>query len=270
MEQVKRDYYEVLGVGRDADPEEIKSAFRSLARKLHPDVSPEGAANDTFSEIAEAYSVLSKPAARLLYDRYGYLGRGNFRRIRGDGTADSDDFHVVAAAEVEVEALQAEQGTTRRVRVTTTETCGVCRGRGASRGAGSEVCGTCRGERWLRRSSDMGGGRLLQLEPCPDCAATGQVVRDPCSACGGTGRTETERKLKVRIPPGAQDAAIIRVAGRGNGRGDAASGDVYVALRVVPDGDPRVVRYAAGAALALALVLFAFLLLSPESLIGQL
>lgn len=272
MSQSGVDYYELLGVPRDADRTAIKHAFRARARELHPDVSPDPDAKERFSELARAYSVLSKPASRILYDRFGYLGRGNggFEAGGPDGAGSAARPGFVDVADLEVDFLEAVRGARRKVSVTAVGTCTACRGDGSVPGSRVERCETCEGEGRVRRSSELGAGRLLQIETCPDCAGRGRVVHEPCPECDGTGRARVERKVDVRIPPGAEDGGVIRVAGRGvspNGGGASAPADLFVRLRVLPDRDSRLVRFVAAGALVLALALFLVLLATPEALL---
>ena len=248
MSRVERDYYDVLGVPRNADAREVKQAFRALARRHHPDVSPDPAAQERFREAAEAYRVLSKPLARLLYDRYGYV-------MHADGVlaAPSEDSTAKATASTElaVEAIEAERGTTRTVRVTGGEACERCGGAGVPPGVPVELCSACEGGGRITRSTYQGSGRLVQVDPCPSCGGAGRVVPEPCGLCRGTGRTAVERTVTVPIPAGVRGGERLRVDG------------VDVRVRVLPERDFRLVRYASVAALALAVGLFVLLLVSP-------
>jgi molecular chaperone DnaJ len=272
MNRDTRDYYEVLGVSPDADQHAIKRAFRSRARELHPDVSPDPRADERFSELATAYRVLTNSSAKLLYDRYGYLGRGNGgfepAQVMGAPTrsAGSQAFDV---AELRVHAVEAARGATRTVDVSTVGSCAACGGEGAEPGSEAETCSTCHGEGRLRSVSDTGAGRLLQIDVCPACRGAGSVVREPCPDCGGTGRANRAQTVTVRIPPGAEDRSIIRLRGDETGAGPHGP-DVYVRLRVLPDRDSRPARYAAVTAVAIAVALFVVLLVTPEALIAGL
>ena len=274
MRQGRRDYYDVLGVPRDAEPEEIKQAFRSLARSLHPDLSPDPDANERFSEIAKAYGVLSKPTARLLYDRFGYLGPGNggFAAENAAGRSRAEDLaRVFNVSEVEIDEREAARGTTRNVRATTIGICSACHGEGTARGAVREECTACGGAGHVTIASPLGTARLIQVDTCAECSGSGRVVIAPCATCVGTGWTKAERKVKLRIPPGADHGKILRApVDRSNGDAVGEPRDVYIVLRVRPDADPRIVRYTAAAALALAIALFVVLLVAPESLVQRL
>jgi molecular chaperone DnaJ len=253
------DYYELLGVKRDAGAGEIKEAFRAQARRLHPDVSRDPNAGDRFAEVSRAYAVLSKPTARILYDRVGYRGPGN----GGFESAEPSAEHLALlfdVAEVEVDALEARRGATRRVEITSVGICPDCVGTGADPGSEIEECLPCGGEGRLRQTANVGAARLLQIHVCAECSGTGRIVREPCAACSGSGRAHVERSLKLRIPPGTVDGALVRAQDPREGR------DVYLALRVVPHQDARLLRYSATAALALALALFAVIALAPDAL----
>jgi molecular chaperone DnaJ len=255
MGEVARDYYEVLGVSPDADARAIKRAFRSLARELHPDVSTAADAVDRFAEISRAYSVLSTPTARLLYDRVGYRGRGNggFESPEPSAAHLSRLFEV---AEVEIDGLEAMRGTTRRVGVTTIGTCAACAGSGAATRSRVEECASCKGSGRVRRTSMVGSARFLQLDECPDCGGAGETLRNTCPACTGTGRAERARTLRLRVPAGTEDGRLVRA--------DDGGREVYVALRVVPIQENRVLRYSAAAGVVLALVLLVAVALAPD------
>lgn len=255
------DYYDVLGVARDAGASEIKAAFRKGARSCHPDLSCAPDAQDRFAELSRAYAILSKPTSRILYDHVGYRGRGN-------GSFDSTPptterlGRLFDVAEVEVDHLEALRGTTRRVAVTTVGACTACTGSGAAAGSQIDECDACAGEGRLRRTGSLGTARLLQIDECVDCRGAGRLVREACGECQGTGRTRVARTLELRIPPGTEDGKLVRAQDPQEGR------EVYFALRVVSSEETRLLRYAAAAALFLAVALFAVLALAPEILTG--
>ena len=261
MSATERDYYELLGVPRDADEQAIKKAFRKLARELHPDVSQAPDAEERFREVAEAYQVLSNSETRQLYDRYGHAG------LRGGGfTPGSFDFGNLSdifsaffgddlfggatsrrargadlAAEVELELVEAMQGVTREIPFEAAVACARCNGDGAEPGTSPVTCTTCRGAGRVQQVSRSVFGEFVRAQVCPTCAGSGRIVETPCAECGGAGRTLEERQLEVKIPPGIHDGQQIRVSGRGHaGELGARSGDVYVRVRVKPD--PRFVR----------------------------
>jgi molecular chaperone DnaJ len=233
------DYYALLGVDRNADVETIKRAFRGLAREVHPDVSDEPEAADRFQELARAYQVLTAPTARLLYDHVGYRGPGN-------GGFDGGGRVV---GEVVVARPQAKRGGRQTVRVARVETCPVCAGDGPAAGE-TRRCPTCGGSGFGKRAADASFGRLLQFDDCADCAGFGRLLEEFCRECGGEGRLAGERELEVDVPPRARDGDFVALP-------DGES----VRVRVQPLVDePRLVRYGAAAALAVAVAFLVFLL----------
>jgi DnaJ-like protein len=246
----KRDYYEVLGLARDADGETIKRAFHSLARDWHPDVAHAPDAEARFRELAEAYAVLSKREARLLYDRYGYRGRGNqgfdeaLWEARPAVAARGENVHVG----IELRSIEAAEGTRRLVHYEAVVRCKACMGRG-SVGLPDPECDYCGGTGRKRTVSNLEVANLLQIEPCPACIA------EPCSQCGGEGTVSAERRIRLLVPPGVQDGAQLRVSGDGNDAGAGSiPGDLLVQVKVIPPPrDPRFVRYTAFVLLIVAI-----------------
>jgi molecular chaperone DnaJ len=259
----KRDYYDVLGVSRDADDRQLKKAFRSLARELHPDVSDDPDAEARFREVAEAYEVLSKTETRELYDRYGHEGlrTGGFRPTAFDFSSFSDLFSAFfgddvfggmagarrsrrggdVAAEVEIELVDAARGAKREVTLSVASTCVTCGGNGAAPGSTPETCPECGGAGRLEQVSNTMFGQIVRAQICPRCHGGGKVVSELCSDCGGAGRTADRRSLEVTIPAGIHDGQRIRLSGEGHAGGPGArAGDAYVVVRVLPD--PRFVR----------------------------
>jgi molecular chaperone DnaJ len=241
MAVTKRDYYEVLGVPRDADVEAIRRAFKGLAREYHPDVADSPDAEEQFRELAEAYSVLSKREARLLYDRYGYRGRGNQgfdealweMRPRAER---AENIHLG----IDIRSFEAAEGTRRLVSYEAVVRCKACMGRG-SLGLPDPECEYCGGTGRKRTVASLEVANLLQIEPCPAC------VGEPCSRCGGTGTVSGERRIRLLVPPGVEDGTQLRVSGDGNEGGTGSiPGDLLVRVHVMPPPkDPRIVRYAA-------------------------
>jgi molecular chaperone DnaJ len=264
MATAKRDYYDVLGVPRSADERAIKSAFRRLARELHPDVSELPDAEERFREAAEAYEALSKPETRELYDRYGHEGlrTGGFRPTDFDFTHLADIFSVFfgddlfggmtrsggraargadVLAEVEIELVEASEGATCTVPFPVSVSCATCRGTGAAPGTSPEPCSTCGGAGRLSSVSTSVFGQFVRTQTCPDCGGAGSIVRERCPDCHGAGRVSEQRELEVEIPAGIHDGQRIRLTGEGHaGVLGGRAGDVYVLVRVRPD--PRFVR----------------------------
>jgi molecular chaperone DnaJ len=266
MATTERDYYEVLGVARDEGNADIKRAFRTLARELHPDVSDAPETDKRFREVAEAYEVLSDPARRATYDRFGHAGlrRGGFEPTFGDfgNVADvfaaffGEDLFGAATREraparggdlqavVEIDLEDAFAGVTMPVWVDLAEPCEPCGGAGSEPGTGAVSCTTCGGTGSLRRISRNVFGEFASQRTCPQCGGRGQVLEAPCRACGGEGRVVSRRQLDVEIPAGIHDGQRIRLRGSGHAafRG-GERGDAYVAVRVRPhahllrDGD---------------------------------
>jgi molecular chaperone DnaJ len=262
MATTQRDYYELLGVARDADEGEIKRAFRRLARALHPDVSEAPDAEERFREVVEAYEVLSKRETRELYDRYGHAGlrSGGFRPTPFDfgsltdlfSAFFGDDLFGVAArpgrtrgadvaAEVEIELAEAARGAKREVPFPVAVPCSTCGGSGIEPGTSPVTCETCGGVGRLQHVSRSAFGEFIRTQTCPRCGGSGRFVEHPCQVCDGAGRTLEERTLDVEIPAGIHDGQQIRLSGEGHaGRLGGRAGDVYVRVRVRPD--PRFVR----------------------------
>jgi molecular chaperone DnaJ len=237
----KTDYYELLGVPRDADKETIRRAFEDAARECRLGVSASRDDERRFTELAEAYAVLSKPALRLVYDRYGYRGRGSSGFAEALEQAAGVE-HVVH--ELVLRPLEAEEGTSRVVRFEAAETCPECEGRGTAEEPDPD-CPACAGTGRDRGLSESDVRRLLDIDTCPECSP------DACAACGGFGRVPVDRRLRVRIPPGLTDGEQLRVAGEGSvARRGGVPGDLLLDVRVLPrPRERRLVRY-------LALVLF--------------
>jgi molecular chaperone DnaJ len=260
-----RDYYEILGVARDADQATIKSAFRKLAMKLHPDQNPGcKVSEEKFKEIGEAYSVLSDPEKRALYDRVGHAGyrsSGGGQGPFGPGSAGfndfSDLFNEIFGGEfgdifgrgggrgprngpergadlrydVEITLEQAFKGMEREIVVPRAQTCEPCSGTGSEGQAPLETCRTCNGAGQVRASQGM----FRIVRTCPACHGRGQAIKNPCRSCGGRGLVQKERTLAVKIPAGVEDGTRIRLSGEGDSGGRGGSpGDLYLFLSVKP------------------------------------
>lgn len=264
-----RDYYEVLGVARDADEATVKKAFRRLARELHPDVnSHDPQAEEKFKEAAEAYEVLCDPDRRATYDRYGHEGlrsggyAPNFESFgsvadifdaffggsspfgdifggggRAGGAVQGGDIAVAA----EVDLIGAARGISVEVSYEAVAACGHCHGNGAEPGTPIETCSRCGGSGQLRAVSRTPFGQMVRAAVCDVCNGEGRVPREPCKVCRGRGRTVERPKVSVDVPAGIADAQRIRIAGRGHaGERGGPPGDLYVLVRV--RDDPRFVR----------------------------
>jgi len=259
MATTERDYYELLGVPRDATEADIKKAFRRLARELHPDVSDAPDAEERFKVVVEAYEVLSKSETRELYDRYGHAGLrgGGFQPGTFDFGSLSDLFSAFfgddllgggrqsrgadLSALVEIDLVEASTGTTRQVPFEIAVTCTHCGGNGAEPGTNVVTCDTCAGVGRVQHVSRSVFGEFVRTGPCPTCGGSGRRIETPCRECEGLGRVLEERQLDVKIPAGIHDGQRIRLSGEGHAGGlGARAGDVYVQVHVRPD--PRFVR----------------------------
>lgn len=256
MATTERDYYELLGIERGANEQEIKRAFRQLARELHPDVSEEPDAEERFKAVVEAYEVLSKAETRDLYDRFGHAGLrgGGYRPTQFDFGSLSDLFSAFfgddifgggrasrarggdIAAEIEIELTEAATGVKREVPFQVAVTCGVCAGNGAKPGTSPTTCPSCGGAGRLQQVSRSVFGEFVRSLACPRCSGAGQVITEPCPECGGDGRLVERRTLEVDVPPGIHDGQRIRLTGEGHsGALGGRAGDLYVLVRVRPD-----------------------------------
>jgi molecular chaperone DnaJ len=257
-----RDPYEVLGVRRDASEQQIKKAFRALARELHPDVNAHDPdAEEKFKEAAEANEILSDPDRRATYDRYGHEGLrsggwspgfdsfGSFGDLfeaffggagAGGGRSGPAPGADLAVA-VEVDLLEAARGSTVEVELEAIELCDHCNGNGAEPGTPIETCARCGGAGQLQATTRTPFGQMVRAVICDVCNGDGRVPAQPCQECRGRGRRMGQRKLEVDIPAGIADGQRIRLSGRGHagGRSErgqlAAPGDLYVLVRVRPD-----------------------------------
>ncbi len=255
-----RDYYEILGVDRNADKEEIKRAYRRMARKYHPDVNKEPGADERFKEINRAYEVLSDPEARARYDRFGEAGVSGSAGIpdMGDlgGFADIFEsfFSGFASAgqqarrrsgpvrgedlryDLKLEFREAIFGGEKQIKITHLETCTTCNGSGAKPGTRPRTCSTCGGTGQVRRATRTPFGSFTQVSTCPTCGGVGQVIEDKCDSCNGAGVLQKTKNLKITIPPGVDSGTRLRVSGEGDaGLKGGPPGDLYVYLFVQSD-----------------------------------
>jgi len=253
----KRDYYEVLGVTRTATDQEIKSAYRRLAVKYHPDKNPNDAtAEEKFKEAAEAYSVLSNDEQRKRYDRFGHAGVssgagagawgapgfGGIEDILGDlfgfgdvfggqrgGRRTSAQRGADLRYDLEISLEEAANGMTAQLRIPRLEACETCKGSGAAAGSQPESCTTCSGTGQVRYQQ----GFFSVARTCHLCRGAGRVVKNPCAACNGSGRVEREKQMEVKIPAGVETGSRLRVTGEGEaGTQGGAPGDLYVVIHV--------------------------------------
>jgi len=238
---VRRDYYDVLGIPRDADAATIKRAFHAQARQWHPDLAASAGAEERFRELAEAYSVLSRRDTRALYDKYGYQGVPHGVTHAVDHDADSD-----IRLELELPAYEAFAGGRRLVAYQTQVQCTTCAGRGMV-GELDPACELCGG---LGYDPASAAGK-----PCPVCFA------DPCAGCGATGVVTAKRRLRVVTPPGVESGSWLRVTGEGHASASGVPGDLLVHVHVgPPPKDRRTVRYVSIVLLLVAVVALALYL----------
>jgi molecular chaperone DnaJ len=250
----KRDYYEVLGVNRDAGDDEIKKAYRKLAMKYHPDRNPDNKeAEEKFKEAKEAYEMLSDPQKKAAYDRYGHAGvdpsmgagpgaqgfdgfSDAFGDIFGDlfgGGRGGGRSNVYRGADLrynlEITLEEAARGAEKTIRIPTVEECGTCHGSGAKPGTHPKPCPTCQGHGQVRVQQ----GFFSIQQTCPKCHGSGKIIPDPCRDCGGAGRTKKQKTLEVKIPAGIDDGMRLRHAGHGEpGLNGGPPGDLYVEIHI--------------------------------------
>ncbi|MDQ5871755.1 MAG: molecular chaperone DnaJ [Acidobacteriota bacterium] len=263
----RRDYYEVLGVSRNADAAELKAAYRRLALQHHPDRNPDAPeASDKFKEASEAYAILSDPEKRARYDRYGNAGFpgapgggfagfdpssfGDLSNLFGDlfgfgATREAQTRGSDLVYRMEIALADAAFGIEAPIVVSRLERCATCDGSGAAAGSRPVTCSACKGKGRQRISQ----GFLMITRPCPTCGGDGKVIEKPCADCRGDGRRRGQRKLEIRIPAGVETGSRLRLSGEGDaGPTGGPSGDLYVVLTVLPheaferEGDDLVVR----------------------------
>ncbi|MEM8831948.1 MAG: molecular chaperone DnaJ [Cyanobacteria bacterium P01_G01_bin.19] len=260
------DYYQILGVSRDVDKDELKRAYRRLARKYHPDVNKEAGAEEKFKEINRAYEVLSEPETRARYDRFGEAGLGGgggapgydysdmggfadiFETIfsgfgggvgtaggqsrRRNGPVRGDDLRL----DLKLDFREAVFGGEKQIKIPHLENCKTCSGTGAKPGTGIKTCSVCGGSGQVRRATRTPFGSFAQVSACTNCNGTGQVIEEKCGTCHGAGRLQETKKLKITIPPGVDNGTRLRVSGEGDaGMRNGTPGDLYVYLFVESD-----------------------------------
>jgi molecular chaperone DnaJ len=261
----RRDYYEVLGIGRGATEQDIKSAYRKLAIQFHPDKNPgDAAAEEKFKEAAEAYSVLSDPQQRAAYDRFGHAGVGagagagfggagftnledlfsdlfGMGDIFGGGRGRNPNGRATAAQrgadlryDLEITLEEALAGKTQKLKIPRLETCEACAGTGAETGTKPETCPTCAGSGQVRYQQ----GFFAVARTCSACRGRGQIIKSPCRNCRGAGRVEREKQIEIKIPPGVETGSRLRVTGEGEaGTNGGVTGDLFVVIHVADHKD---------------------------------
>ncbi|HEU5474421.1 MAG TPA: molecular chaperone DnaJ [Actinophytocola sp.] len=254
-----RDYYGTLGVRPDASSDEIKRAYRKLARELHPDINPDAEAQQRFREVTAAYEVLSDPQKRKIVDMGGDpLGNGAAGGMRdpfaGFGFGDIMDAFFGAAGggstrgarsrvqpgadaliRIELSLEECNTGVTRELNVETAVVCDSCQGSGCAKGSIPETCDTCAGRGEVQTVQRSFLGQVVTARTCPVCRGLGEVIPDPCRQCGGEGRVRARRTIAAKIPPGVADGMRVRLAGQGEvGPGGGPAGDLYVEVVEAP------------------------------------
>ena len=264
----KRDYYEVLGVSRSATDDELKKAYRQLARQYHPDLHPDDpTAEEKFKEITEAYEVLSNSEKRQIYDQYGHEGldsngmggsggMGGFSDVSeileslfggmggmggmfGGGTRMNNPNAPRAGRDLQtsvtIDFMDACNGKSQNVQVQRMETCPDCHGSGSAGDGGSEVCPDCQGRGTVKSTQRTPFGMISSSKTCPHCGGKGRIIKSPCGKCRGAGRVRVSKSINVDIPAGIDDGQMIRVSGMGDaGVNGGPSGNLIVAVNVKP------------------------------------
>lgn len=258
MTTAKVDYYEILGVSRNASTDEIKKAFRRLAMQYHPDRNKDDGAEARFKQVSEAYEVLSDPQKRSAYDRFGHAGLQGFDMGRGFEGADFGGFGDIFEAffggsstgtrrarearrggdrrvDVEITFEEAAFGTEREIQVQRVERCARCAGSGSEPGSQPVRCSTCEGSGQVRRASRSFFGQFVNIATCAQCHGEGMIVTDPCKDCRGAGRERKTRTLMISIPAGVNDGSRMRLSGEGDtGANGGGPGHLYVYISVTP------------------------------------
>ena len=269
MADQKRDYYEVLGVSKGASEDELKKAYRRLAKKYHPDLNPgDKAAEASFKEVNEAYEVLSDKEKRARYDQFGHAGVdpnfnpngggfGGFGGFTDMGDIDLGDLFgsffgggfgggggsrrnapqkgETVRAGVTITFEEAAFGCEKEVTVSRTEQCDVCKGTGCAPGTTAEICPDCHGSGTVRIQRGGGGFSFSTTTSCPKCRGTGKIIHQPCKTCGGGGTVRKQKKLAVTIPAGIDDGQAVSLRGQGGaGRNGGPAGDLLIGVTVKP------------------------------------
>jgi len=256
----QKDYYDILGVDKDASQKEIKKAYRKLAKKYHPDMNKDDPdTSEKFKEISEAYEILSDPDKRERYDRYGHSGINdndfNFDDFAQGGFGGFDDIFDMFFGgrggrssrrrgpqkgsdlqyRMEITFEEAAFGAEKEITIPRTESCETCGGSGAKPGTDVKTCPKCDGSGQIRVTQRTPFGQFTQTKTCDRCGGTGKIVKTPCPDCNGTGKQRRHRNLTVNIPAGVDDGNRLRMAGEGEaGEKGAPSGDLYIIINVKP------------------------------------
>lgn len=258
MADNKRDYYEVLGVSRSATDDELKKAYRQLARQYHPDLHPDDpTAEEKFKEITEAYEVLSNSDKRNMYDQYGHAAFENGGMGGAEGFGGFSDMEDIISSifggfggartqnanaprpgkdlqtSVTIDFMEACSGKSQNVQVQRMETCSDCHGSGSAGDSGSEVCPDCQGRGTVKAMQRSPFGMISTSKTCPHCGGKGKIIKSPCQKCRGAGRVRVSKSLNVDIPAGIDDGQMIRVGGMGDaGVNGGPAGNLIVAVNV--------------------------------------
>lgn len=253
----KRDYYEVLGLAKGATADEIKKAYRKLAKKYHPDVSEEKDAEAKFKEVQEAYDVLNDPQKKAQYDQFGHAGAnggdpfGGFGGFSGGFGGFDDIINSFFGGSrrqsrernegedinlrMTIDFMEAVLGTKKPIEVDITEDCGHCHGSGAESSKDIHTCSKCHGTGYVNVEQRTMFGTMRSQQACPTCGGKGQTIDNKCHVCSGAGRVRTKKSVDVKIPAGVDNDMTLRVPGYGHGgRKGAESGDLYITFRVKP------------------------------------
>ena len=243
------DYYGLLGVAKDAGADEIKKAYRKLARELHPDVNPDPETQEKFKEVTAAYEVLSDPEKRQVYDLGGDPSQpGGFGGFGAQGFGFGDFMDAFfggqsrgprprmrrgqdALIRIEIDLIDAVDGVVRDLTIDTAVICNVCSGRGTAEGTAVQECSMCRGRGEVQSVQRSFLGQVMTSRPCPQCGGFGNTIPHPCPECSGDGRVRTRRTVSVKIPAGVETGTRIQLSGQGEvGPGGGAAGDLYVEI----------------------------------------
>lgn len=252
----KRDYYEVLGVDRNASADEVKKAYRKQARKYHPDVNKAADAEEQFKEVKEAYDVISDPQKKAQYDQFGHVdpnqGMGGgmdgadfggfgdiFDMFFGGGGQRRNPNAPRRGADLQytmnIEFKEAVFGKETELRIPRTENCDTCHGSGAKRGTQPDTCSTCGGSGQQEVVQNTAFGRIVNRRICSTCNGQGTLIKEKCGTCHGEGKVKKQRKIQVNIPAGVDEGAQIRISGEGEaGTKGGPPGDLYIVIRVKP------------------------------------